>query len=152
IPNISGQRGTSTVVSVDGLMGNAVSGQAKFGHTVNLDAIEEVKVLHNSYGAEYGNQGGAMVQIITKNGRQNYSGGAYYYVRNDASNANLFLNNANPNYIPRQKYRNNFWELNIGGPIKIPKLFPNHKKKKLFFLSSMKNQKTTTPADFASVT
>ena len=48
LPNISGQRGRSTVTSVDGLNGSEPSGNNKLSMTINQDAISEVKVLRNN--------------------------------------------------------------------------------------------------------
>ena len=39
---------------------------------INLDAIAEIKVLLNSYRAEYGRAGGAQVQIVSKSGGSEY--------------------------------------------------------------------------------
>src|SRR5205085_6647468 len=72
LPNISGQRGRSTVSTVDGLNASEPSGSNKISMTTNQDAIAEVKVLRNNYAAEYGNNGGAMINIVTKSGGQAY--------------------------------------------------------------------------------
>ena len=61
--------------------------------TTSLDAISEVKVLRDNYAAEYGNNGGAMINIVTKGGGKAYRGTAYYFIRNEALNANNFFSN-----------------------------------------------------------
>src|SRR5262249_32736109 len=94
LPNISGQRGRSTVSSVDGLNASEPSGSNKLSMTVNQDAVAEVKVLRNNYAAEYGNNGGALINLVTKSGGQQYHGTAYYFLRNEALNANSYINNA----------------------------------------------------------
>src|SRR5256886_16106605 len=83
LPNISVQRGRSTVSTVDGLNASEPSGNNKISMTTNQDAIAEVKVLRNNYAAEYGNNGGAMINIVTKSGGQSYHGGGYYFLRNE---------------------------------------------------------------------
>src|SRR5215813_4179558 len=88
LPNISGQRGRSTVVTVDGLNGSEPSGSNKLSMTINQDAVAEVKILRNNYAAEYGGNGGAQINIVSKRGKKDYSGSAYYYLRNEALNAN----------------------------------------------------------------
>ena len=60
---------------------------------INLDAIEEVKVLLNTFKAEFGRSGGANIQIVTKSGGAGYRGSAYYYARRDAWNATRWENN-----------------------------------------------------------
>jgi len=93
LPNISGQRGRSLVTTVDGLNASEPSGSNKISMTTNQDAIAEVKVLRNNYAAEYGNNGGAMINIVSKGGGRDYRGSVYYFVRNESLNGtNFFIN------------------------------------------------------------
>ena len=96
LPNFSGQRSRSTVATVDGLNASEPSGSNLLSLTTSLDAIGEVKVLRDNYAAEYGNNGGAMINIVTKGGSRNYAGTAYYFLRNEALNAPSFFNNKGP--------------------------------------------------------
>jgi len=150
LPNFNGQRGRSSVTTVDGLNASEPSGSNKVSMTTNQDAIAEVKVLRNNYTAEYGNNGGGMIQIITKNGGQAYHGSAYYFLRNEVLNGNTFINNstidpATGKGLPRPLYRHNIWGLTFGGPVKIPWVYPNHDRKKLFFFYSFEKPHTITP-------
>jgi hypothetical protein len=150
LPNFNGQRGRSTVTTIDGLNASEPSGSNKVSMTINQDAIAEVKVLRNNYVAEYGNNGGGMVQIISKNGGQTYHGSAYYFLRNEDLNANTWF--ANSKQLPRGLYRHNTWGVALGGPVQIPKIFPNHDRKKLFFFYSYEQPHTITPQDTRFVT
>jgi hypothetical protein len=69
----------------------------------SIDSIEEVKVDTNSYPAEVGRAGGAVVNLITKSGANAYHGGLYEYFRNDKLNANDFF--ANTAGIHRAEFR-----------------------------------------------
>ena len=93
IPQVGGQRRHWNSVSVDGLLGNEASGSNRMSSAINLDAIEEVKVLLNTYKAEFGRSGGANIQIVTKSGGADYRGSGYYYARRDAWNATRWENN-----------------------------------------------------------
>ena len=84
LPTFSGQRSRSTVATVDGLNASEPSGSNLLSMTTSLDAISEVKVLRDNYAAEYGNNGGAMINIVTKGGGREYRGTAYYFIRNEA--------------------------------------------------------------------
>src|SRR5436189_6312675 len=86
LPVISGQRGRTTVTSIDGLNASEPSGSNKISMTINQDAVGEVKVLRNNYGAEYGNNGGALINIVWKGGGKDYRGSVYYFVRNESLN------------------------------------------------------------------
>jgi carboxypeptidase family protein/TonB-dependent receptor-like protein len=93
LPNISGQRGRSTVPTIDGLFAGEPSGSNKLSMTINQDAVAEVKVLRNNYGAEYGNNGGAIINIVSKGGGKDFAGSVYYFLRNESLNATPFFNN-----------------------------------------------------------
>lgn len=150
LPNISGQRGRSTVASVDGLNASEPSGSNKLSMTINQDAVAEVKVLRNNYDAEYGNNGGALINLVSKGGNRNYAGSAYYFIRNEALNAAPFFNNKAG--LGRPLYRHNIWGLNFGGPVQIPKLFANKTRDKLFFFYSYEKPHQITPQDPRFVT
>src|SRR5215472_4747983 len=150
LPNISGQRGRSTVATIDGLNASEPSGSNKLSMTINQDAVGEIKVLRNNYAAEYGNNGGAMINIVSKGGKKEYAGSAYYFVRNEALNANDFFSNKAG--LPRGLYRHNIWGFNFGGPVKIPKIFPNHDRTGLFFFYSLEEPHTITPQNARFVT
>ena len=75
-------------VTVDGLNGNELSGTNRMNSSINLDAIAEVKVLLNTYKAEFGHSGGANIEIVSKSGSADYHGSGYWYGKRDAWNAN----------------------------------------------------------------
>lgn len=85
-----------------------------------LDAIAEVKVLLTNYQAEYGRSSGATINVIIKNGTRAFHGGAYYFKRNEAFNANEYFNNRDG--LPKPRYRFDYPGYNIGGPVLIPGL------------------------------
>lgn len=150
LPNVSGQRGRSSIATVNGLNASEPSGSNKVSMTTNQDAIAEVKVLRNNYSPEFGNNGGAQINIVTKSGKKDYFGSAYYFLRNEALNANSFFNNRQG--LPRARYRHNIWGFNGGGPVQIPWLFPNKEKKNLFFFYSLEKPHTITPSGAKFVT
>src|SRR6266850_1463810 len=119
LPNISGQRGRSTVASIDGLNAAEPSGSNKLSMTISQDAVAEVKVLRNNYAAEYGNNGGALINLVSKGGTKNYKGTAYYFLRNEALNASPFFTNKAG--LKRPVYRHNIWGFNYGGPMPLPR-------------------------------
>jgi carboxypeptidase family protein/TonB-dependent receptor-like protein len=137
LPFISGQRGRSTVPTVDGLNAGEPSGSNKLSMSINQDAVAEVKILRNNYAAEYGNNGGAIINIISKGGGKNYRGSAYYFLRNEALNAISFFNNKGA--LPKPLYRHNIWGFNVGGPMPIPSFGEGgrslERKKASFFVS-----------------
>ena len=115
VPNVGGARRDWSNVIVDGVVANEVGNSGLMAQQINLDAIAEVRVLLNSYRAEYGRAGGGQVQIVSKSGTSNYHGNVYHYLRNETLNANNFFNNRSN--IKKPRYRFNTYGANLGGPV-----------------------------------
>ena len=87
----------------------------------SVDSLEEVKVDTNSYPAEEGRAGGAVINLITKSGTNEFHGGVYEFFRNDKLNANDFF--ANSGGVARPEFRQNQFGGSLGGPIIHNKTF-----------------------------
>ncbi|HEY1648448.1 MAG TPA: carboxypeptidase regulatory-like domain-containing protein [Terracidiphilus sp.] len=92
------------------------------------DAVQEFSVETNNYNAQYGQNAGGVVNIITKSGTNQYHGDLFEYVRNaDLNAANYFsYSAATKSKLPDQLKRNQFGGT-IGGPLEIPHLLSSHK-------------------------
>src|SRR5260221_4815989 len=143
LPNIGGQRRTWNQVTVDGLNGNELSGTNRMNSSINLDAIAEVKVLLNTYKAEFGHSAGANIEIVSKSGSQQYHGSGYWYGRRDAWNATPWENERAG--LPKPKLKIDTPGFNLGGPVKIPGLGDGKNDKKLFFFYSMEAPQVQKP-------
>src|SRR5436190_364528 len=153
LPNISGQRGRTTTTSIDGLTASEPSGSNKVSMSANQDAVGEVQVLRNNYSAEYGNNGGAIINVVTKGGGKDYRGTAYYFLRNEALNANNHI--FNKTNVKRPLYRHNIWGGNFGGPMWLPRFGEGgdfFTKDKAFFFFSYEQPHSITPQDPRFVT
>src|SRR5215213_6618446 len=153
LPNISGQRGRSTVSTIDGLNASEPSGNNKLSMTINQDAVAEVKVLRNNYAAEYGNNGGALINLVSKGGGKDYRGSAYYFLRNEALNASPFFNNKAG--LAKPLYRHNIGGGNFGGPLPLPRFGeggPRLLRDRAFFFTSFEKLHTITPTNPVFVT
>jgi hypothetical protein len=136
-PAIRGASANMNIMSVDGVVSNDMGTPSVFSSVTTMDAIGEVKIVLNSYRAEYAGNGGTVVTIVSKSGGTEYHGNGYWYVRNEDFNANDFINNRSvsaqfPNGVPRPEYRYNTLGFSLGGPVYIPGKF-NKDKTKLFF-------------------
>jgi hypothetical protein len=143
IPNIGGMRRHWNQVTVDGLNGNELSGTNRMNSSINLDAIAEVKVLLNSYKAEFGHSGGANIEIVSKSGSSTYQGSAYWYGKRDAWNANAWENNRQG--LPKPKLHIDTPGFNLGGPVYIPGVYAHKDAKKLFFFYSFEAPQVQKP-------
>lgn len=146
IPHVSGQRRDWNTVMVDGVVGNEIGQANRMAQQINLDAVAEIKVLLNSYRAEYGRTGGAQVHIVSKSGSSQYAGNAYYYGRHERFNANDFFNNRAG--VEKAPYRFNTYGFNLGGPIP----FVDEDREKLFFFYSVEAPLTERPGPLRTYT
>ena len=115
--NMSGQRGRSNLVNVDGAdaTDNSVNGVRS---TVSQEAVQEFQIITNSYAAEYGRASGGVVNIITRSGSNDFHGDVFGYLRNRNFQAvNPFSTTSNPAYTRVQG------GAAFGGPIKKDKTY-----------------------------
>jgi hypothetical protein len=139
--SINGSRGQSLSLSVDGVPSMDTGGMGGPPNLPSIDSIQEVKVLTTNYQAEFGRSYGGDILVTTKAGRAELHGGAYYFVRNEAFNANTYFNNLRG--VRRGRYRYNMPGFFIGGPVDIPKIYPH--RDKLFFFLSQEYLPTSSP-------
>ena len=95
----------------------------------NVDAIAEVKVLTSNYGAQYGRNGSATIETITKSGTRDFHGDVFEFLRNEDFNARNFFQDTRP------VYKKHDFGYTIGGPVFIPKVFNTNRDKTFFFFS-----------------
>src|SRR6266851_852965 len=84
-----------------------------------IDAVSDMAVLSN-FEPEYGRNGGAVVNIVTRSGTNQIHGSAFEYFRNNALDARNFFNTSDH---PKAPFHNNQFGGAIGGPIVKDKTF-----------------------------
>jgi hypothetical protein len=84
-----------------------------------IEAISEAAILSN-FEAEYGRNSGAIVNIVTKSGTNDFHGALFEFFRNDKLDARNFFN---PKPDQQTAFRNNQFGGAIGGPIKRNQTF-----------------------------
>ena len=125
--SISGSRTDFGNLMLDGTtFTDAISNTSQNLPTV--DALQEFRVLTDSYGAEYGRAGGSVILAITKSGTNQFHGSLWEYLRNDAFDAS---NAFTPAGTRKPLLRQNQFGGDIGGPIVLPKY--NGRNKTFFF-------------------
>jgi hypothetical protein len=96
------------------------------------DALQEFSVQTSNYNAEYGQNGGGVVNIITKSGTNKLHGSAFEFVRNRVFNAANYFSYVNGKKTVDPLKRNQFGGT-FGGPIVIPHLYDGRDKSFFFF-------------------
>ncbi len=79
--SVNGNSTTGNIFTVDGVNNNDIGSNRTILVYPSIDAIQEFKILRNSYGAEYGQAMGAVINIVTRGGTNQFHGGAYYFGR-----------------------------------------------------------------------
>jgi len=92
----NGSRNSTSDVLLDGVTVVTVeqnSGVTDLKYSPAVDAVQEFKVQTNFFSAEFGQTGGAVVNMVIKSGTNNFDGTAYYFLRNSSLNANNWFTN-----------------------------------------------------------
>jgi hypothetical protein len=119
-PNINGNREQANYSILDGVDNNEFVDNG-VAYVPSVDAIEEMNVITNNPGAEFGQFLGGVINASLKSGTNQFHGNLFEYLRNDFFNANEWSNNFNGLPTPRQRW--NEYGGTVGGPIKKDKLF-----------------------------
>src|SRR5205823_13884939 len=98
----------------------------------SLDTIQEFRVDTEALSAEYGSTVGAVTQMVTKYGTNQFHGDAYEYLRNDKLDGREFFES------DRAPFRMNQFGGTLGGPIK---------RNKIFFFGSYEGERTRAPVN-----
>lgn len=121
--NTAGQRESTTNLLVNGInLNDEVQNQATF--QPSIDTVSEFKIDNSTFPAEYGRNSGAIVNIATRSGTNEYHGEAFDFLRNNYFDARNFFN---PVGKPQSPLNRNDFGGDVGGPIRHNKAF--------FFLS-----------------
>src|SRR6266700_5421171 len=125
--SIGGARARGTMVSVDGAdaVDNSIN---SIRSTLSQEGIQEFQLILSNYNAEYGRASGGVINIVSKNGTNDFHGNAFGYLRNKAFQArNPFSGQLDPvtgNLNPiKQAYTRTQSGLTFGGPIKKDRTF-----------------------------
>ena len=116
VVSVNGGRGRDNNFTVNGGDGNDLFAGLP-AIQPSPDAIEEFRVLTNTFDAEYGRNSGAVVNVVTKSGSNDWHGSAYEYFRNKNLNAKGFFDTEKLDYLQNQ------FGATFGGPIKKDKTF-----------------------------
>jgi hypothetical protein len=77
-----------------------------------MDAMQEFRVVANSYSAEYGQSQSGVITLATRSGTNQFHGGLFEYMRNEAFDARNFF------AATRPKFRQHQFGGLLGGPIR----------------------------------
>ncbi len=119
----NGQRNATAEVRLDGALVSAPEqgegGNSNVYYEPLVESVQEFKVQNNSFSAEFGNNGGTVVNIVMKSGTNAFHGSGWYFLQRSQLNARDFFNQTDPK-PNAQRDQGGF---SIGGPIRKSKTF-----------------------------
>jgi outer membrane receptor protein involved in Fe transport len=121
--SVNGNRTRANNFSIDGVDNNDLSIGGPNYFVRNKDLVEEFQVITNNFSAEYGRNAGAIVNIVSKQGGNDFHGALTWYHQDNKlfnSLTNLEKRAGQENPSPNL---NNIFTYGIGGPIIREKLF-----------------------------
>jgi len=124
--NISaaGSNGSANTMLIDGVS-NDLDAVNDFRGDYSPDAIGEFQVMSSQYSAEYGQASGAIINVVTRSGGNDWHARAAGYYRADSLAASDPFAQVNPNTGEKEETPFDQWILSLsgGGPIIKDKLF-----------------------------
>src|SRR5574341_101921 len=122
--SVNGNRARSNNFTLDGTDNNDLSIGGPNLFVDNQDAVAEFQIITNNYSAQYGRNQGAVVNIVTKSGTNNFHGTAFEFHRNSSAlDAMTNQERADPSRSRRDKFISNVFGGTVGGPIVRNKAF-----------------------------
>jgi hypothetical protein len=139
----NGQRNATAEVRLDGAPTSAPE-QGEGANTnvyyqPSVEVIQEFKVENNSFSSEFGNNGGTVINVLMKQGGNQFHGSGWWFGQRSGLDANDFFSNAAG--LPRPAHRHNQYGGMISGPIK---------KEKTFFLFDIERQTDSSPVQIGT--
>ncbi len=101
VVSVNGGRGRANNFTVNGGEGNDLFANLPAVQP-SPDTIAEFRVLTNTFDAEFGRNSGAIVNVVTKSGTNDWHGSAYEFFRNRKLNARGFFDLVKPDFKQNQ--------------------------------------------------
>jgi len=136
--NTGGNREETVNYLVNGITLNNLT-FSSLSFQLSINTIQEFKVDNSTFSAEYGQSAGAIVNVATRSGSNEFHGEVFEFLRNDALDARNFFELTSQHPAP---FKRNQFGGNLGGPLL---------KKKLFFFFSYEGLRQRQELDLNSV-
>ena len=139
----NGQRNATAEVRLDGALTSAPEqgegGNSNVYYQPSVEVIQEFKVANNSFSAEFGNNGGTVLNVLMKQGGNAFHGSGWWFGQRSGLDANDFFSNAAG--LPRPDHKHDQYGFMVNGPIR---------KEKTFFLFDLERLKDSSPLQIAT--
>src|SRR5438445_6359962 len=118
----NGQRNATAQITLDGSPLSAPEqgegGNSNVYYQPSVEIVQEFKVKNNSFSAEFGNNGGTIVNMVLRQGSNAFHGSGWWYGQRANFDARDFFNSGEkPDHVRDQ------YGFSLGGPLKKNKTF-----------------------------
>jgi hypothetical protein len=118
----NGQRNATAEVRLDGSPISAPEqgegGNSNVYYQPSVEIVQEFKLQNNSFSSEFGNNGGTVMNVVLKQGTNNFHGSGWWYGQRSAFDARDYFNPG-----PKPDHLRDQYGFALGGPIKQNKTF-----------------------------
>src|SRR5436305_456035 len=137
----NGQRNATAQITLDGSPISAPEqgegGNSNVYYQPSVEIVQEFKVQNNSFSAEFGNNGGTIVNMVLKQGTNNFHGSGWWYGQRSNFDARDFFNTGEKPDRVRDQYG-----FALGGPLK---------KNKTFFFADLEKVRQQDPINLEGI-
>lgn len=121
----NGQRNATADIRLDGALLSAPEqgegGNSNVYYEPIVEGLQEMKVENNSFSAEFGNNGGTVVNMVMKSGTNSFHGSGWYFLQRSELDARDFFNPAyflgSTTFNPKPDAKRDQGGFTFGGPI-----------------------------------
>ena len=145
----NGQRNATAEIRLDGALLSAPEqgegGNSNVYYEPLVEGMQEMKVQNNSFSAEFGNNGGTVVNMAMKSGTNGFHGSGWYFMQRPQWQARDFFNPKYSfgNFNPKPDSKRDQGGFSVGGPIKKDRTF--------FFVDFEKVRSSSSSSGLATV-
>ncbi len=120
----NGQRNATADVSIDGALISAPEqgegATSNVYYEPSVEIIQEFKVQNNSFSAEFGNNGGTVVNMVLRSGTNSFHGSGWWFFQRSGTDARDFFN---PEPGLKPLHARDQYGFSLGGPIRKNRTF-----------------------------
>jgi outer membrane receptor protein involved in Fe transport len=155
--SVNGNRARSNNFTLDGTDNNDLSIGGPNFFISNQDSVAEFQVITNNFSAQFGRNQGAIVNIVTKGGTNEFHGSGFEFHRNSSAlDAETNAERQDPARSRRDKFISNVFGGTFGGPIVKNKAFffvdgQLIRQRQQFTFKPNPNRVAITPAGLATL-
>ncbi len=144
--SINGGQNRNNEFLLDGAPNNSIQGGNNIAYVPPVDAVQEFKIVTNSYDAQYGRTAGGVINVSLKSGTNNFHGTGYEFARRKEFDSNEYFFELNNR--PKPDHKLDQYGFEIDGPVMFPGLYDGRNKTFFMFNFEGYNEATPNPATY----